>query len=78
MNIRGSKVSELEQGHQHLHEKGMTHLKWFGSRMEYALSHFSIPNNHALDSNGNIICECIQYNTSGCDLVVVVTGRKEG
>ena len=75
--MRGSKVSELEQRQQHLHEKGITHLKWFGSRMGYALSHFSIPNNHALDSR-NIIYESTQYNTSGCDLVAVVTGRKEG
>jgi len=38
VNMRGRKVSELEQRQQLLHEKGMTHLKWFDSRMGYMLS----------------------------------------
>ena len=38
VNMRGRKVSELEQRQQLLHEKGMTHLKWFDPRMGYMLS----------------------------------------
>ena len=38
VNMRGRKVSELEQLQLRLHEKGRMHLKCFGSRIKYMFS----------------------------------------